>query len=295
MSSNQFSPYEGVMSPDVAQALHVREWSTLGTVVVIIWDMFLLFNDEYTYIWSTPSFALKWIYLFARYFVILFQSTCYYFLTHTLSRPPVLESICFTWTLVHIIVTQIMTAVIEGVLMLRVYALYRQDIAVGWLLFTVFLIQRVIAVGVDVRVGEYVRYDEICRAKQETVDVLVLGAGVLFTQAVIWTLTFSKRKVRKESTSNARFMGLLLRDGAWAFAGIVALFSVIVPYAFLVEISSHTAFSWPISLLSIATCRIILNMQGLKSNEIVHPGALKDPEDIELPEYLGSSLESKAF
>ncbi|TFK31169.1 hypothetical protein BDQ12DRAFT_717135 [Crucibulum laeve] len=293
MNSNQLSTYVGATftSPnrDVKQALHVREWSSLGTVVIIIWDILLLFNDEYTHIWSTPSFALKWIYLFARYFPLLFQSTSYYLLTHILSRPPISWSICFAWTLAHIAAIRIMTAVIEGVLMLRVYALYGKNTAVGWFLVALFLTQRVIAIGVAVRVRKTVQFDEICRANAGITDAIVLGAGILVTQVVIWTMTVAKRKARMESRSNSRFMSLLLRDGAWAFVGIIALYSVIVPYSFIVEISSHIAFSWPISLLSIATCRIIINMQGLKSDVIAYPTVPNNPDDIELPEFLGGS------
>ncbi|TFK35337.1 hypothetical protein BDQ12DRAFT_688330 [Crucibulum laeve] len=291
MTANQASAQSCATSPsgEIARALYAQEWLSLGAVVIIIWDMLLLFNDEYIHIWRTPSFALKWIYIFTRYSALLFQCTSYYFLKHTLSRPPIPEPICFIWTFVQSIGTQIMILVIEGVLMLRVYALYGKNSAAGWFLVVTFLIQRVMAVVILFRVRGHLQFDEICRAKNDTADAFVFGAGVLVTQVVIWTMTYNKRVVRKESGSNSRFVSLLLRDGAWAFGGIIMLFSVIVPYSFLVEISSHVAYSWPISLLSIATCRIIINMQGLKSAAIVTASVPKDPEDIELPEFLGGS------
>ncbi|TFK36455.1 hypothetical protein BDQ12DRAFT_725201 [Crucibulum laeve] len=288
MPVNHASVRDSAMTPngEIAQALYVQEWSTLGAVVIIIWDMLLLFNDEYIHIWRAPSFTLKWIYIFARYFALLFQLTSYYIITHILSQPPISESVCFVWIFMQTAGTLIMLAVIEGVLMLRVYALHSQDAAAGWLLVAVFLVQRAIAVVLPVRIPEYVRFDEICRAKYETGDVVIFGVALLVTQVVIWTMTFKKRNVRKESRSNSRFVRLLLRDGAWAFGGIIALYSVTVPYSLLVGISSHVAFSWPISLLSIVTCRIIINMQGLKEAVIVNQSAPRDPNEIELPEFL---------
>ncbi|TFK31223.1 hypothetical protein BDQ12DRAFT_234532 [Crucibulum laeve] len=209
MNLNQLSPYVGLAftSPngDVTQALYVREWSSLGTVIIIMWDMLLLFNDEYVHIWRAPSFALKWIYLFTRYFPLLFQSISYYLLTHALPPPPISVSICLAWTLAHIVSTRIMMAVMEGVLMLRVYALYSKSTTVGWFLVALFLMQRVIAIGVAVRVPKNVQFDEICRAKGKRTDTIVLGGGILFTQAVIWTMTVAKRKVGMESRSNSRF------------------------------------------------------------------------------------------
>ncbi|TFK35343.1 hypothetical protein BDQ12DRAFT_688334 [Crucibulum laeve] len=121
MTANHVSAQDRATIPngDIARALYAQEWSSLGAVVLIIWDMFLLFNDEYIHIWRTPSFTLKWIYVFTRYSALLFQCTSYYFLKYTLSRPPIPESICFVWTFVQAGVIQIMASVIEGVLMLR--------------------------------------------------------------------------------------------------------------------------------------------------------------------------------
>ncbi|TFK36453.1 hypothetical protein BDQ12DRAFT_667865 [Crucibulum laeve] len=273
MPVNQASTRDSAMTlnTEIAQALYVQEWSTLGALVIIIWDMLLLFNDEYIHIWSAPSFALKWIYIFARYFTLLFQSISYYIITHTLSQPPI------SWSTA---ITLIMTAVIEGVLMLRVYALYSQDAAAGWLLIAVFLMQRVISVVLTVCGREDAQFDEICRAKSKDSGILIFGGGVLVTQVVIWTMTFNKRNIRTESRSNSRFVRLLLRDGAWAFGGIIALYSVIIPYFHLVEISSHVVYTWPISLLSIA---------GLKDVAIANPSVPRDPDEIELPEFLDGS------
>ncbi|TFK31347.1 hypothetical protein BDQ12DRAFT_694293 [Crucibulum laeve] len=292
MTVNQASVHDGATSfnEEIAQALYMQEWSSLGAVVLIIWDMLLMFNVEYIHIWRTPSFALKWIYIFTRYSALLFQSASYYILTHALSRPPISASICSVWSIVQFAGTQTMTAVIEGVLMLRVYALYSKSTAVGWLLATVFLIQRVIAVVVAIRGQTYVRFDEICRAWNESNDIFIFGAGILLTQVIIWVMTFNKRNVRKESRSNARFMSMFLRDGAWAFGGVIILYSVMLPYSFLVEISQHVVYSWPLSLLSIATCRIIINIQGLKGAANANaPSIPRDPEDVELPEFLGGS------
>ncbi|TFK36454.1 hypothetical protein BDQ12DRAFT_725199 [Crucibulum laeve] len=46
---------------------------------------------------------------------------------------------------------------------------------------------------------------------------------------------------------------------------------------------------WPTSLLSIATCRIIINMQGLKDVATANPSTPRYPDEIELPEFLGES------
>ncbi|TFK31790.1 hypothetical protein BDQ12DRAFT_729239 [Crucibulum laeve] len=216
MTTYQASAYDSATSPngEIAQALYMPEWSSLGAVAIILWDTLLLLDDEYIHIWRTPSFALKWVYVFAPYFALLFQLTNYYFLTHTLSRPPISESICSLWTVVQAAGTQLMMIVIEGVLMLRCLFSQSQNAATGRLLVAVFLMQRVIAAAVSLGARKHVQFDEMCRAKNETTDVFIFGAGVLVTQVVIWTMTLKKRKVRMESGSNSRFVSLLIRDGA---------------------------------------------------------------------------------
>lgn len=79
------------------------------------------------------------------------------------------------------------------------------------------------------------------------------------THISLGILTAAKWKLVKIGATVVR---LVTRDGALTTISICSLFAVIVPYSLSSQVSqAHVIFNWPITCVSIACCRIIMNMQ----------------------------------
>ncbi|TFK35884.1 hypothetical protein BDQ12DRAFT_687713 [Crucibulum laeve] len=274
------------MSAEQAQEVYVRQWSSLGALVILLWDFIVSWSLEYKHIWIAPSFTLKYAYVYFRYVPMLTQSVNYYILLTTVAHPPIPTHICTRWFYAQLICSQFCFTAVEGVLMLRVYALYNRSRTVGWSLLSLYILETTLATYFGYRTRNTMTYDEICTAKDEGVDIFIYGAGVIVTQTVIWTLTINKRAIGLNSQQSRYIINLLLRDGAWAFTVVILIFAFVMPYTFFVHVSSHLMFTWPNSFFSIAGCRLIMNMQRLK-----HEGLERDSQssssNVELSTIIG--------
>ncbi|TFK31514.1 hypothetical protein BDQ12DRAFT_729489 [Crucibulum laeve] len=273
------------MNIGLAQTMHVRQWSSLGALALLLWDLIVSWSSEYNHIWSAPAFKLKYIYVFFRYSPIVTQSANYYILLTTLAHPPIPTHICVKLFYAQLTCAQSCLTAMEGVLMLRVYALYNQSPAIGWSLVILFILQTTLASIIGYRTRRTITFDDICTARGEGADVFIFGGGVIIIQIVIWVLTLNKRALGSTSERNKHVINLLIRDGAWAFAVVVLVFAFIMPYTFLVDVPTHLIFSWPNSLFSIAGCRVIINIQHLKSERLGRHSQ-RGSSDIELSTVL---------
>jgi hypothetical protein len=154
-----------------------------------------------------------------------------------------------------------MLTTLESVLMLRVYALYLQNSKIGICLLTVFIMDLILAIVFGIRTLPALHYDEACTGHGTPPEVLYFGGCVLATQLMLWSMTFFKRNIAPGGVPIVR---LVLRDSACVFVLVFTIFGVCIPYSFVQDLAAHVVFLWPISLMSIATCRIILNMFRLK-------------------------------
>uniref|UniRef100_A0A8H7XK11 Uncharacterized protein n=1 Tax=Psilocybe cubensis TaxID=181762 RepID=A0A8H7XK11_PSICU len=127
--------------------------------------------------------------------------------------------------------------------MLRVYALYRKSRTIG--AFLVFILWGQVALDITIvpRVVN-VRYDAICDTRETSIAVLYFRYDLMKLRAPI--------------------VRVVTRDGAWIMFIVCGVFAGITPVAVRNQVSkAHMILGWPITILSVASCRMIMNMQTL--------------------------------
>ncbi|KAF8994691.1 hypothetical protein BDQ17DRAFT_1330961 [Cyathus striatus] len=185
--------------------------------------------------WSLTK--VKVIYLFSRYFGLLFQALLFF---------------CM-----------------EAVMMLRVYALYNHSKTIGFILVVLFILEASASIVSPFFSLPESQFDAICTGEAAPKAALVFGLIIFFVQTAIALLTIVKRDAG-QSIADIKIVKLVLRDGIWVFAFVSGM--------------------WPNALFSFITCRIIMNLQQLKLENVAYRSPQwyigQSPSDIELPQIL---------
>ena len=102
-------------------------------------------------------------------------------------------------------------------------------------------------------------------------------------QVFLWMLMeFKKRTARRGGWSNTPIMKQVIRDDVFSLAVIIGFFLAIQPSAFKMNIIPSLLYLWPNTLLTIFTCRLVLNFSKLK------PENSKEAPPMELTTILDS-------
>ncbi|KDR79385.1 hypothetical protein GALMADRAFT_137227 [Galerina marginata CBS 339.88] len=238
-----------------------RNVSSLGALVWLIWECIITGYNEYQHIWRGPMNRVKLLYLFSRYLAICAQVANTYIVFFPLSILPVPRDECQIWLIFLTVCACLLLAALDLVIMLRVYALYNRSLKLGLFLAFLLLIQAAVVTACTRITVPHVPFGPSCDALETPADVIYFMATVVFSQTVLLILTVRKRKV---AFGQSPLIDLVVRDGAWVFVLIVSMFVAIIPYSFIVQVfKPHIIFVWPITLLSVTACRLILNMQKI--------------------------------
>ncbi|TFK32739.1 hypothetical protein BDQ12DRAFT_739219, partial [Crucibulum laeve] len=271
-----------IVNTEVYESVHIRNASCLAALIVLLYEYSITFAQEYQFVWKSRRTLVKWVYLFSRYFALSAQIANNVLLAFHLSKIPVRRELCRPWFLFLAISTCMLFAALEIVLMLRgmnyfnfnfnirqvlslllnaVCALYRRSSRVKIFFIVIFIINQVI-------IADYTRresslpFGDTCETTELPHDVIYPIVTIILTQSIIWIMTVTKRNI---AYGRAPIVGLMVRDGAWIFVLLCAMFSINIPYALTKKAStSHITCVWPMTLFSVGVCRIILNMQSLR-------------------------------
>ncbi|KAF8191278.1 hypothetical protein BJ912DRAFT_295352 [Pholiota molesta] len=135
-----------------------------------------------------------------------------------------------------------------------------------------------------------VPFSSTCDILETPHDVVYIMAAVIITQVVLLFLTVAKRRV---ASGASPVVHIVVHDGARVFVLIVSMWVTIVPYSLFIQVSKpHIIFVWPIVLMSIGTCRLIMHMQKLPLEVLArenyrNPGATDDASII-LTSYIAT-------
>jgi len=178
-----------------------------------------------------------------------------------LSHTPVPRFACTAWFLLLTIGACLLLASIDALVMLRVYILYNRSTVVAAFLTALMFLQFGLVAMCTGRTLHVVPFSNTCDVLQTPHDVVYIMGGVILTQAVLLILTLAKRKV---AFGASPLVHMVVHDGARVFVLIVSLWMTIIPYSLFMQVSKpHIIFVWPIALMSIATCRLVMHMQKL--------------------------------
>ncbi|KAF8990055.1 hypothetical protein BDQ17DRAFT_1333711 [Cyathus striatus] len=240
--------------PSSEQHYVTRQCLSVAMLVVLMLDIISNFDKEYRYIWKTPPFFIKRIYVCLRYIPLLGIIVIG------------LENYCNMWFEIIISSGFICLVLFDVTLLLRVHALYNRNREMGYFLVALFAVE-IVRASDRLISTQRLQFEAHCDAH---------FSGPHNAVNIIWGLT-----LRKRSLGNRFRFPLIQRaskDGAWAFAGIAPIAAIIIPFTprIVLLLSAEFVLISPMILFSITGCRIILNLQKNRDS----PESCE--EDIEL-------------
>ncbi|KAF9463223.1 hypothetical protein BDZ94DRAFT_1297996 [Collybia nuda] len=277
------------MSAPVNYAVFARNCTSVGALTIVVWEGIANWDLEYKYLTKesrSPPTNIKWLFLYSRYFGIGAQIINCILTGGILSQLPVKTEHCRVWYSFQVIVGRSLLAALEVVLGLRVYVLHGRSFRIA--LFLAGMIFLGITVSLVYGIGSILEmnYDSDCHARGSPNGPFCVSLSILITHVLLWSLTVQKRNIgahtgwRKHHVIHA-----VVHDGAWImflmFCTQLTLgqrglqthdFQVIsasiVPYILLDHlVALNIVFSWPMALISIFCCRLILKMHTIRSPE----------------------------
>ncbi|KJA18288.1 hypothetical protein HYPSUDRAFT_45470 [Hypholoma sublateritium FD-334 SS-4] len=104
-------------------------------------------------------------------------------------------------------------------------------------------------------------FDKHCNATNVPWTIFITMTPKIFLQGAIWALTYSKLERGSEALrSNTKFDG-----GKWTWFMFHGLTIIFIPLAFTRQcVRPDLVFSWPITIMSIGTCRIVLSSEKIR-------------------------------
>ncbi|KAJ7129016.1 hypothetical protein C8R43DRAFT_690735 [Mycena crocata] len=251
---------------DKAFATEINYRTGVGALAFLVYDILITFDDEVRYVWSKPWTRMKFLYLFIRYIPLSVQiSICiigspeitpqFHFTSHD----------CFIWQVYQGVATLLIFAAVDYVLILRVYALYHNSVTVRKFVLGAFAAE---ILGMCIGLGlslPGIQFDEICVVTAISPALLIYGAATLLFQTFLFGLTVYKFVIAlREGWGDTPLVGLVMRDGTWAF---VLLFAMVSGEASLYLLKNHAfagvLFGWLLTVFSFAGYRVLLNLNRL--------------------------------
>ncbi|KAJ7928484.1 hypothetical protein B0H13DRAFT_984361 [Mycena leptocephala] len=254
--------------PDIDKALgtQVVYRSSLAALTFLIYDILITMDDEVRFVWPKPWNRMKFLYLFIRYMPLFVQ-----FSILVIGSPELSPHFnftphdCFIWQVYQGVATVLVFAAVDYVLILRVCALYHNNATIRKLVLISFAFE---VCGMCVGLGlslPGIKFDDICLVTSVSPTLLIYGGATLLFQTFLFGLTLVKfvRAVR-EGWGDTPLVGLVMRDGTWAF---IFLFAVVGGDASLYGLKNHTfagiLYGWVLSVFSFSGYHVLLNLDRL--------------------------------
>ncbi|PVG00196.1 hypothetical protein CPB86DRAFT_230554 [Serendipita vermifera] len=242
----------------------------LGSIAFLVWDWIITFEEEREFIWQrNPWTITKGLFFINRYFPIVQSVARFWSYSHerdpnlsTLVCGPILDLAAYGSVL--------SVAIVEIVLMLRLWALYARDKIFGCFLVVVFLVGIGIALAirkVEPPDGFHLVHEApqsltICKRSSPS-ELFFLYAIVL----VVETTTFSLLlwKVWKLSEVGvAPILGTMLKHGTHYYLVVfLALFVQVLGTVFQPLWQPMADALLVVPIASVACSRLILSLRGL--------------------------------
>ncbi|TFK67635.1 hypothetical protein BDN72DRAFT_89237 [Pluteus cervinus] len=299
--ANRMGPYTSVA--------FLRDFFILGSFVLQAYDLFASMRAEYRYIWRAPWTLVKCIYIFSRYFGLLSQLVVLV-ISASAHTPHIPIQTCQLFVMLQVLTFHFLLFALEVILDLRVYALYKKNYVIGFILVIFCTLENTL---IAIFWGWY---NPILRLPLSSSCVLVghphkaasvYANSTLFAHHFsIWCLTIMESwqylSIRDASGNVLRLVYVLIRDGAFIFFTLTLTCLAALLYSFYVGSAAHVALPLLSCICSIGTCRLILNLQSIRTGSsltdevaLASCFALTEVPPIEEPISTGSGFNTPAL
>ncbi|KAF8625912.1 hypothetical protein AX17_006638 [Amanita inopinata Kibby_2008] len=250
-----------------SRLLQMRSYTQIVSVLILALEVIHTFGDEVEYIWRAPRSLTKVIYLSARYYALAYQLADLGIVLKYLSQLPINPRLCYNWSHFQIISFLIIFHLLESLLVLRVYSLYKRDRRITNFVTSVYLGE--ISAGFGVTVHAYLwdvfKLDNTCFPSASSSKLSMCSVVAFIHQSLLWYLIFTKKRdTDQPEWFNKPVIKIIFHNGAFITFGIFLIFTGIIPYSISAQNIVIIIRTFLASLFSIATCRLVMSMHKLK-------------------------------
>ncbi|XP_006455472.1 hypothetical protein AGABI2DRAFT_187790 [Agaricus bisporus var. bisporus H97] len=246
----------------------IRQYTNIAALVLLIYDQILTWDKEVNRIWFSSDWVLKIMFFLGRYWALAIQ-----IINLVATHPYILEKqvmSCHKWFGFQTCAVVLLLLNLQLILKLRVYALYERSTKMAVFLICGFLCYTAVMLWLGSKFIPVLQLDSSCMVMEQPdhTTTIAFCALVALDFVTLWGLTTNKyRDGLRHGWSTNPILRLVMRDTTWSCLAIVCLFIALLPYNLIVQQVGHVIYSILCSLVSVITCRTILNMRGLSDSD----------------------------
>ncbi|KAF9480743.1 hypothetical protein BDN70DRAFT_594111 [Pholiota conissans] len=245
--------------------MQVGDLISFGALAIQAWELFAHLTDEVEYLWKGRFNFIKALYFCSRY-VSLAAQIVNQLLSYGIAIKLEKAGNCSTIFVFKSVIGHAALTMLEIILFIRVYALYKQSLKIKYILAIVYICAASLEIVGNGFVIRSIIQTGGCQSPSMDNGALILfGSGAGFYQIAIFAM--SLYKLYDGGLSKTPLTTLMLRDGVIVFVLLTAMMLVLLTYDSLarnLDLAFGKAFlSCFISVISISASSLILNMRKL--------------------------------
>ncbi|KAF9480744.1 hypothetical protein BDN70DRAFT_992452 [Pholiota conissans] len=257
------------------QLIQLGNFISIGSVAIQAWELVAHLTDEVEYLWGGKLNFVKVLYFFSRYVFLAAQIVNHvlsFGLETKLRNAGANCGIIFAYKTT---VAHASLAMLEIVLYIRVYALYRHNRRVKYFLAIVYMFTASLKIAANVLLIQVQMQMNGCDHQRTSTGLIItFWSGVIIYQFVILALSLYKL-VYDGRLSRTPLTALMLREGVVVFILLMAtkaLFAVLLIFELQSSfIIGRAIFSYYFAAISVAASSLILNMRKLTVKAALYP------------------------
>ncbi|THG97380.1 hypothetical protein EW026_g4597 [Hermanssonia centrifuga] len=227
----------------------------------MIWDTIIHFDVEVECIWRRPKLWVKIAYAFIRWLTIFHAGAVL-----TLNGSARFStSGCRGWLIHELVYMEVLTLVVEVILVMRLYVLYNQNKIILWAMITFFIGEISMMIAVLAIVLPRMTFDSDCLVAAAPSFFMAYWLSSLAFETFLFVLTLVAffKSVKREHGRHS-ILYVFVRDGTWAFALIfVCLLLNTLMYRLNKNPLAGMGYYWGLSVMSFAGSHVLLNIRRL--------------------------------
>lgn len=248
------------------EALFVLNCSYFSATTFLAYDICLTLADEVEFVWTqswrTPS---KWVYIVLRYYSLFVLISLWFAATDLgvaigFSRP----FDCVGWYKYQVASLQIITCLMEIILIFRVYALYEQSKRIAAFILSAFAVdQSIMAWSISVVIPR-VKFTEDCTTTSVPNTSVWIGLSPILFELMLLVMTVHKAmKTGGRIAAHSRLLRILVRDGMWCFWVVFITFGINgIFYLAISGPKNAVVWGWQYAVSAFAGCRLVLHLHA---------------------------------
>lgn len=257
------------MDLDHTWMVQATSFVSFAALAMQVWELVIHVIDEVEYVWKSKMSPMKVLYIWARYGQLVAQITNLV-TVQLLSLGYFSRQGCANAFLLEIFISQQAILCVEGIQLMRLFALYNQSRRVKYFLLSIFGISTGLEIAGNIATGKMYSTRAKCTMLASAppdsgLTWFAVGAGMF--QVVVLGMTLSKQLSTKHTRwARTPLSSLMMKDSLFVFFLLFVVLSTVVGYEAVWSFGPsfwNIAFGWYIALLSIAGCRLIMNMRSL--------------------------------